>query len=50
MFITKRWIGCLKPTNFEFTCEVKFNLMVELKAIFENQVKGKDYLHLDDSF
>jgi hypothetical protein len=24
--------------------------MVELKAIFENKVKGKDYLDLNDSF
>ncbi len=26
MFTTKRWIGCLKPTNFVFTCEMKSNL------------------------
>jgi hypothetical protein len=47
---TQRWIGCLKLTNFAFTCEVKSNLMVELEVIFENQVKGEDYLDLDDSF
>jgi hypothetical protein len=43
---TKKWIGCLKPSSFAFACEVKSNLMVDLEAIFQNQVKGEDYLDL----
>jgi hypothetical protein len=42
MLTTKRWICCLKPTNFAFTCEMKSNLLVDLIVIFEDQVKGED--------
>jgi hypothetical protein len=42
------WIGCLKPTNFAFACEVKSKLMVELEAKFKNEVEGEDFSNLHD--
>jgi len=42
------WIGCLKPTNFAFACEVESKLMVELDAKFKNEVEGEDFSNLHD--
>ncbi len=42
------WIGCLKPTNFAFACEVESKLSVELKAKFENEFEVEDFSNLDD--
>ncbi len=42
------WIGCLKPTNFAFVCEVESKLMVELEAKFENKIESKDFSNLHD--
>ncbi len=42
------WISCLKFINVP--CKAKFDLMVELKAKFEDQVNNEDSFKLHDSF
>jgi hypothetical protein len=49
IFVNKNWpsnpcIGCLKPTNLAFTCEVEYGLMTKL------EVEGKYIFDLHDSF
>jgi hypothetical protein len=44
------WIGCLKPINLAFTCEVEYGLMIKLKVEFEDEVEGENIFNLCDSF
>ncbi len=43
------WISFLKPTNFASTCEVEFNLMVELEVKFEIKINDENSFDFHDS-
>jgi hypothetical protein len=55
IFVNKNWpsnplIGCLKPINLAFTCEVEYGLMTKLEVKFKDEVEGEYIFNLHDSF
>jgi len=55
IFVNKNWpsdplIGCLKPINLAFTCEVEYGLMTKLEVKLKDEVEGKDIFNLHCSF
>jgi len=53
IFVNKNWpcdprFSYVKPTNFPFACEARSNLMAKPEVQFEDEVEGKDFLHLHD--